>query len=108
MTAVLSLRDRPWTQGGHPLEWKQIDPAEPLVVRLRFEPGFADPDWCRSSHVLYVELGTLSVELETETIDIHAGGVLRLDAGTPHRARNLGATPVELFVVSRLTLDSPG
>lgn len=99
-----SLQDRPWVQGGHPLEWKQLDPKQPLVARLRFEPGFADPNWCTNSHVLYVELGQLSVELESETLEIQAGQFLHLSAGTLHRAKNLGRGPVEVFVVSQLTL----
>jgi|GEM_PF-1569264 len=108
MTAVhASLRDRPWVQGAHPLEWKQVDPKQPLVSRLRFDPGFADPNWCTNTHVLYVELGELSIELAEETLVIQAGQFLHLGPGAVHRAKNLGAEPVEIFVVSQLTLHSP-
>jgi quercetin dioxygenase-like cupin family protein len=97
-----TLDERAWTLGGHPLEWKQLDPAAPNIARLRFEPGFSDPNWCTTSHLIRVESGALTLELAEETITLEAGEFIRLRRGTAHRAQNLGSVPVTLFIVSRL------
>jgi quercetin dioxygenase-like cupin family protein len=74
----------PWTAGAHPLESKKI--ADNGLVLLRFEPGFADPNWCERSHVLYVVQGTLSVELEHDRLELGPGQALWLEPGARHRA----------------------
>jgi quercetin dioxygenase-like cupin family protein len=91
----------PWTPGGHPLEQKKVDPASGAVI-LKFAPGFADPNWCPRSHVLYVLEGTLSVEFEHETLTVAAGQACRIDAGTQHRAANTTQQDVVLLAISDL------
>jgi mannose-6-phosphate isomerase-like protein (cupin superfamily) len=92
----------PWQQGGHPLEKKKLVEGRSVAL-LRFEPGFADPSWCERSHVFYVVAGTLDLELDGgEIARMCAGECAVLDRGTRHRARNAGAAPLTLFVVSDL------
>src|SRR5690349_4536086 len=85
-----------WTPGGHPLERKKSCPTRPVVL-LEFAPGFADPNWCERSHLVYVVSGVLEFELaspEERAAKVSrverftAGQCCILDAGTSHRARN--------------------
>ena len=69
------------------------------MVQLRFEPGFADPQWCSRSHVLIVLEGELAVEFRDHVVWVGAGDALKVDAGTEHRAKNHGKTPRVLFAV---------
>lgn len=91
----------PWVPGGHPLERKKVG-ALPGVALLEFAPGFADPNWCRRAHVVYVLSGVLTFELETGLVQIAAGESCVLDAGTAHRAGNSGAEPAVMFIASDL------
>jgi hypothetical protein len=103
MPATLgSLNDLKWSQGPHPLEWKQVDPAFPSVARLRFEPGFADPNWCTASHIIHVESGALSLELVDGHLTLGPGEFIHLSKGTAHRAKNLGNVSAQLWIVSHL------
>lgn len=90
----------PWTEGAHPLERKKVAPGSPAVV-LELEPGFADPRWCDSGHVMYVLDGALGLELEVGHETITAGDGCTLDPGTRHRAYNAGDGVLRLFVVAR-------
>ena len=87
-----------WQPGGHPLEQKKVAPG-PCTL-LRFRPGFADPNLCERSHVLHVLEGTLTVELRDGVAQCSAGESLLLPKGTPHRARNDGASDVVLLAIS--------
>jgi quercetin dioxygenase-like cupin family protein len=99
MTWSMAAFDRlEWTAGAHPLESKKV--ADNGLVLLRFEPGFSDPSWCERSHVLYVVQGTLSLELESERIEIGPGQAIWLEPGTRHRAAVARAEPVVLLAVS--------
>jgi quercetin dioxygenase-like cupin family protein len=91
----------PFTQGGHPFERKKTG-SEPSVSLLEFRPGFADPNWCRRAHVIYVLRGALTLELEGVSETVAEGEGCVLDAGTAHRARNDGAEPVLAFIASDL------
>jgi quercetin dioxygenase-like cupin family protein len=99
--ALIDFANTPWTPGGHPLEQKKVDPHGAAVM-LKFAPGFADPNWCPRSHVLYVLLGTLTVHFESDTLTVSAGQACRIDAGTKHRAANTTPQDVVLLAVSDL------
>lgn len=88
-----------WSPGGHPLEQKRAGGDRHLVL-LRFQPGFADPNRCTRSHVLVVQEGVLTVELDDETLELRPGDALRLPRGTGHRALNRGSTDVLVLAVS--------
>lgn len=96
----------PFEQGGHPLEQKKVCGERPAVL-LRFEPGFADPNWCRRAHVIHVLSGVLELELRDRNERVAAGNGCWLDAGTEHRARNPGSEPVIAFIVSDVVLAAP-
>ncbi|MGE4056466.1 MAG: cupin domain-containing protein [Vicinamibacterales bacterium] len=93
----------PWTQGGHPLERKKGG-AHPSLALLEFQPGFADPNWCRRGHIIYVISGVLTFELETGLVQVTEGESCVIDAGTPHRAQNHGDEAVVAFVASEVTV----
>jgi len=93
----------PWTQGGHPLERKKVG-GPPSLALLEFQPGFADPDWCRRAHIVYVISGVLTFELETGLVQIAEGEGGVIDAGTPHRAQNHGDETVVAFIASDFLL----
>jgi mannose-6-phosphate isomerase-like protein (cupin superfamily) len=91
----------PWTDSPtHPLERKKAAPHRSAAL-LRFEPGFADPNWCQRSHVFHVLEGALELELENEIQRIGPGEASWVDSGTRHRARNpLPGIANVVFVVS--------
>jgi quercetin dioxygenase-like cupin family protein len=93
----------PFVQGAHPLEQKKVASERPVAL-LRFAPGFADPSWCVRAHAIYVLEGTLELELRDRVQRVAAGDGCWLDAGTAHRARNPGQTPVLAFLVSDLAV----
>ncbi len=88
-----------WTAGAHPLERKKLVEGHPALV-LEFAPGFEDPNWCESGHVIYVLDGTLELVLDDRVERLGAGDGCVLERHTRHRARNAGRVPVQLFVVS--------
>src|SRR5690242_3879212 len=92
-----------WTAGGHPLERKKTASDKPVVM-LEFAPGFADPNWCERSHVIFVLDGTLEIELEDHSERFASGECCFLDQGTRHRARNPAEQPVHAFVLSDFAL----
>lgn len=96
---VIAFSTMPWSKGGHPLEHKKTCASRALTL-LRFDVAFEDPAWCANGHHIYVVEGALTLELEHGTVRLERGDACVLDPGTPHRARNPGATPVELFVLS--------
>lgn len=96
------LEGEPFVPGGHPLEKKQLG-SDPKILRLRFEVGFEDPNFCQRGHVILVEQGTLTLELEGELLTVEKGEVVRLTPGTRHRAANRGELPTELLIISDLT-----
>lgn len=87
--------------GGHPLESKQVGP-DPRVARVRFDVGFEDPHVCQRSHVILVEDGELTLELDGSILTAAAGEVIRITAGTAHRASNQGNVPTTLLIISDL------
>jgi mannose-6-phosphate isomerase-like protein (cupin superfamily) len=91
----------PWTQGNHPLERKKVGAGRPVAL-LEFAPGFADPNWCERSHVIYVCSGALEIELRDRVERFAAGECCVIDAGTPHRASNPGTEPVTAFIASEI------
>ena len=91
-----------WVEGGNRLERKKADPGRGATL-LEFAPGFADPNWCERSHVLFVVSGVLDIELEAPAARVErlsVGECAWLDRGTRHRVRNPGREPVTLFIVS--------
>ena len=90
-----------WVQGAHPLERKKAAAARPMLV-IEFAPGFADPNQCLRSHVIYVLSGELCLQLDERVERVAAGQACWIDAGTEHRARNDGEVKVVAFVASDL------
>jgi mannose-6-phosphate isomerase-like protein (cupin superfamily) len=90
-----------WQPGTHPLERKKVCESR-AVALLELGVGFADPQQCQRSHVIYVVQGRLELELETGVECLDAGQSCFLDRDTPHRARNGGDSPVIIFVASDL------
>src|SRR5262245_7489094 len=89
-----------WVQSPtNSLEHKKVA-AERSLALLRFEPGFADPNVCQRSHVLYVLQGALELELDDRIERIAAGEACWLDGGSAHRARNPGDVPAVVLIVS--------
>lgn len=97
----IDFPDLVWTPGGHPLERKKVCPTRPISL-LEFAPGFADPNWCERSHLIYVISGTLSFEFAGGVQRFTAGQSCLIDPGTPHRARNDGAELVIAFIASEI------
>ncbi len=83
----------------HPLEAKKVVPGAGAAL-LRFAPGFADPNWCERSHVVYVLEGALELELPDRVERIQAGDGCWVERGSAHRARNPGAVDAVVFIVS--------
>jgi mannose-6-phosphate isomerase-like protein (cupin superfamily) len=73
---------------------------------LEFAPGFADPNWCERSHVIYVLSGTLEIELRDRVERFVAGECCVLDGSSAHRARNPGSEPVTAFIASEIEVRS--
>lgn len=89
-----------WAQSPtHPLEKKKVVAGRSAAL-LQFAPGFADPNPCERSHVLYVLSGTLELELDDRVERIAAGEACWVDRGSRHRARNPGAENAVVFIVS--------
>jgi quercetin dioxygenase-like cupin family protein len=91
----------PWIPGAHPLERKKASAERPMVL-IEFAPGFADPNLCTRSHVVYVVSGELVLQLTDREERLRAGEACWLDAGTAHRARNDGTETVVAFIASDL------
>ena len=89
----------PFTQGGHPLERKKTG-AHSSVAVLEFASGFADPNWCRRAHIVYVVQGRLTFEFEGGEESFGPGESCVIEAGTAHRARNDGPETVLTFIAS--------
>jgi quercetin dioxygenase-like cupin family protein len=100
MWSQAPFNTQPWLQGGHPLEQKKT--AAPGMTLLRFEAGFADPNWCPRSHVLFVLEGDLEVEFPQTRTTVPAGEAIHIPPGCEHRVRTLGDRPVTLFALSEL------
>jgi quercetin dioxygenase-like cupin family protein len=96
---LIPLASLPWEAGAHPLEKKKTWRGRDICL-LEFAVGFSDPEWCERGHVLYVVEGVLGIELAEREFSIHGGECAVLDAGTRHRAKNVGTGRVILFVVS--------
>jgi hypothetical protein len=95
-----------WAQSPtHPLEKKKVVAGRAAAL-LRFAPGFADPNACERSHVLYVVSGTLELELDDRVERIAAGEACWVDRGSPHRARNPGGEDAVVFIVSDVAPES--
>jgi quercetin dioxygenase-like cupin family protein len=94
-----------WCDGAHPLESKKVAPAG--LTLLKFEPGFADPNWCARSHVLFVTQGVLNVELSDKNVAVSAGQAIWLPAGTRHRASVTEGQSALVFAASDLQRVEP-
>ena len=91
-----------WTPSPtHPLEQKKVVAGRSAAL-LRFAPGFADPNPCERSHVLYVVSGALELALADRIERIEAGEACWVDRGSGHRARNPGAVDAVVFIVSEV------
>jgi hypothetical protein len=97
----IDFPDLVWAPGGHPLERKKVCPTRPISL-LEFAAGFADPNWCERSHLIYVLSGALSLEFADGVQRFVAGQSCLIDPGTPHRARNDGAEAVIAFIASEI------
>jgi len=92
----------PWAQSPtHPLEQKKVAEGRSAAL-LRFAPGFADPNPCERSHVLYVVSGALELVLDDRVEHVATGEACWVDRGSVHRARNPGAVDAVVFIVSEI------
>lgn len=97
------------------LEWIEVGTARMKTaivngMKLRlieFAPGFEQVTWCESAHVGYVVEGEMETLIEDEKVVFKKGDGLVIRAGTKHRSRNIGATPLLLFLVDDLDRGSP-
>ena len=101
-----TFANAPYEPGGHPLEQKKLCADRPVAL-LRFDAGFADPNWCERAHVIYVLSGALELELQGGSQRVAAGDGCWLDLGTAHRASNPGSEPVVALIVSDIALAAP-
>lgn len=70
------------------------------VAELRLEPG-AHTGAELGQEIVIAQEGVLTVQIETDTVELAEGDSLRLDAQCPHRLANNGATASRsLLVVS--------
>ncbi len=97
---TLDFEKLPWQPGAHPLEKKKLGALGGATL-LRFEPGFEDPNWCVNGHAGCVLEGTLRLILDDGEMEVRAGQGFVIDAGTRHRASNLGRGVVVLFIAPR-------
>jgi glyoxylate utilization-related uncharacterized protein len=96
----LPFTDLGWVQSPtHPLERKKVVPGRSAAL-LQFAPGFADPNACARSHVIYVLEGVLELQLDDRVERIAAGEACWIDRDSPHRARNPGTENAVVFIVS--------
>jgi oxalate decarboxylase/phosphoglucose isomerase-like protein (cupin superfamily) len=96
----LPFAELDWVQSPtHPLEKKKVVAGRGAAL-LQFAPGFADPNACARSHVIYVLEGVLELELDDRVERIAAGEACWVDRGSHHRARNPGAENTVVFIVS--------
>jgi mannose-6-phosphate isomerase-like protein (cupin superfamily) len=97
----LPLPAMDWAQSPtHPLEKKKVVAGRSAAL-LQFAPGFADPNACQRSHVLYVVSGTLELALDGGAVErVTAGEACWIDRGSRHHARNPGTEPAVVFIVS--------
>jgi mannose-6-phosphate isomerase-like protein (cupin superfamily) len=102
----IPLATMDWTQSPtHPLERKKVASGRSLAL-LRFEPGFADPNACDRSHVLYVLQGALELQLADRVERIAAGEACWVDRGSTHRARNPGGEPAVVLIISDVSTET--
>ena len=92
-----------WERGNHALEKKKTLLGRGVGL-LEFAPGFADPNWCDRSHVLFVVEGMLELEFDEGMATLSAGQCGVLDKGTRHRAKNPTEEKAIVFVVSDIDL----
>lgn len=92
-----------WEPGNHALEKKKTLLGRGVGL-LEFAPGFADPNWCERSHVLYIVQGMLELEFDEGMATLSEGQCGVLDRGTRHRAKNPGDETAIVFVVSDIDL----
>jgi quercetin dioxygenase-like cupin family protein len=97
----------PWSRAAHPLERKKASAERPMVL-IEFAPGFADPNECMRSHIIYMVSGELVVQLGDREERLRPGEACWLDAGTGHRARNDGTQTVVAFIASDLERSAAG
>ncbi|MFO0983882.1 MAG: cupin domain-containing protein [Planctomycetota bacterium] len=92
------------------LEWIEVGTARMKTVivpgsKLRlieFEPGFEQLSWCSNGHLGYVAEGEMETVIGEQTTVFKKGDALVIQAGMRHRSRNIGTTPVLLFLVDEL------
>jgi ethanolamine utilization protein EutQ (cupin superfamily) len=102
----LPFPDLAFTQSPtHPLEQKKVVAGRGAAL-LRFAPGFADPNPCTRSHVLYVVEGGLELQLDGGVEHIAAGEACWIDKGSVHHARNPGEAATVVFIVSDVASES--
>ena len=89
-----------WSAGAHPLEKKKLVRRPPGGAARVRALGLRIPNWCVRGHIIYVLDGALELVLDERTEQLQAGDGCVLERGTRHRAKNPGAVPVRLLVVS--------
>ena len=82
--------------------WRLLDRPDLSVIQERIPPGEGEVKHLhrRARQLFFVLDGELQIELGTEVLTLGAGDAVEIEPAQAHRARNAGASPVSLLVIS--------
>ena len=82
--------------------WSYLKRDELSVVRMRIAPGASETLHLHRRARLYITMltGTLTMEVGGKQHIVAQGQGIEIAPGTPHRAINAGAAPIDLMVVA--------
>jgi mannose-6-phosphate isomerase-like protein (cupin superfamily) len=82
--------------------WFYLKRDDLSVVRMRIAPGASEDLHLHRRARLYITMltGTLTVEIGGKEHVVTQAQGIEIPPGTPHRARNTTATPIDLMVVA--------
>lgn len=85
--------------------WRLVNGTSLSVIEERMPPAAREKRHyhTRARQFFYVLSGTLTMERDGDMITMAAGHGLEIAPGTPHQARNDGATDVVFLVISAPT-----
>lgn len=95
-TTLYRWDDLPKTELKPGLQRRLVSTERMMVAHVHFEPGVTVPTHAHENEQLtYILEGVLRFWLgedESEVVDVHAGEVLHIPSGVPHRAEALERT----------------